>query len=57
MQLNLAFMSPATDAAPVVADTPWHKLDLADQARALHILARLIAKMLGAAPARETHHE
>ena len=61
MQLNLAFTSPATEPAAkhpaVVVETPWHKLDPADQVRALQILTRLIAPMLAAAPAPESRHE
>ena len=57
MQLNLAFTSAATEPPPAVTDTPWHKLDPADQACALQILARLIAALLVAAPAPESGHE
>jgi hypothetical protein len=60
MQSNLAFMSAATEPTTkqpaAVADTPWNKLDPANQSCALLILARLIAPML-AAPAPESRHE
>lgn len=64
MQLNLAFtcltdqpQPPKSPATTPVAASPWQKLDPAVQADALQILARLIAAVLAAGPALETHHE
>jgi hypothetical protein len=62
MQLNLVFpRSPDQPQPPepttAVAVTPWEKLDPALQTHALQILGRLIAAMLAAAPAPESHHE
>jgi len=64
MQLNLVFLSPPDQIKPsepaattAVTVTPWEKLDPVVQTHALQILARLIAAMLAAAPARGSRHE
>ena len=61
MQLNLAFLvssdpppSPAPTTPPLTA---WDQLDEAARIAALEILASLIARMLAAAPAKETGNE
>jgi hypothetical protein len=61
MQLNLAFLNPpeppsgrAPTRSPPAA---WEQLDEAARIAALGVLARLIARMLADAPAKETGHE
>ena len=56
MQLNLAFLDPAQ---PPTSPPPaaWEQLDAAARIAALGVLARLIARMLADAPAKETGHE
>ena len=61
MQLNLAVLDPP-DPAPGPASTeasptPWGQVDEAARMAALDILARLIAAMLAAEPAKEASHE
>ena len=61
MQLNLAFLDPAqppsgrppTDLPPAA----WEQLDEAARLAALAVLARLIARMLAEASAKENGHE
>jgi len=60
MQLNLAFLDPpeplptAPKSAPPAA---WEQLDEAARIAALGVLARIIARMLVDAPAKETGNE
>ena len=61
MQLNLAFLNPpeapsgsALMSPPVTA---WEQLDEAARLAALGVLARLIARMLVDAAAKEMGHE
>jgi hypothetical protein len=61
MQLNLAFLDPAqppsgrlpTNRPPAA----WEQLDEAARLAALAVLARLIARMLAEASAKENGHE
>jgi hypothetical protein len=61
MQLNLAFLDPPDPhpnpppAAPLA--TAWNQIDEASRLAALEILARLIARMLGAKSMREGSDE
>ena len=61
MQLNLAFLDPAQPPSgrPPTSPPPaaWEQLDEAARLAALAVLARLIARMLVDAPARENGHE
>ena len=61
MQLNLAFLDPPDQPpGPAPADpspTPWGQIDEAARMAALDILARLIARMLAAEPAKEASNE
>ena len=61
MQLNLAFLDPAQPPArrPPTSPPPaaWEQLDEAARITALGVLARLIARMLVDAPAKEKDHE
>jgi hypothetical protein len=57
MQLNLAFLDPAQPPSgrPTTSPPPaaWEQLDEVARLAALAVLARLIARMLVDAPARE----
>lgn len=61
MQLNLAFLNlPEPPSSPVPTSTPpaaWEQLDEAARIAALGVLARIIARMLVDAPAKETGNE
>jgi hypothetical protein len=61
MQLNLAFFDPAQPllSRPPTRPPPvaWEQLDEADRLAALAVLARLIARMLAEASAKENGHE
>jgi hypothetical protein len=61
MQLNLAFLDPAQPPSGRPPTSPpqaaWEQLDEASRLAALGVLARLIARMLTDAPAKETGHE
>src|SRR6516162_11943408 len=61
MQLNLAFLDPAQPPSDRLPTRPppatWEQLDEAARLAALGVLARLIARMLAAAPAKENDHE
>jgi hypothetical protein len=58
MQLNLAFLDPAHPPSrrPPTSPPPaaWEQLDEAARLAALAVLARLIARMLAEASAKET---
>ena len=61
MQLNLAFLDPAQppSGGPPTNPPPaaWEQLDEAARLAALAVLARLIARMLAEASAKENGHE
>ena len=61
MQLNLAFLDPAQPplSRPPTSPPPaaWEQLDEAGRLAALAVLARLIARMLAEALAKEKGHE
>jgi hypothetical protein len=61
MQLNLAFLNPPEPpSGPAPTNPPpaaWEQLDEAARIAALGVLARLIARMLADAPAKETGNE
>jgi hypothetical protein len=61
MQLNLAFLNlPEPPSSPVPTSPPpaaWEQLDEAARIAALGVLARIIARMLVDAPAKETGNE
>jgi hypothetical protein len=61
MQLNLAFLDPAQPplSRPPTSPPPaaWEQLDAAARIAALGVLARLIARMLADAPAKEKGNE
>ena len=60
MQLNLAFLNPPeppSGRAPRSPPAAWEQLDEAARIAALGVLARLIARMLADAPAKETGNE
>ena len=60
MQLNLAFLDPSepSDRAPrSPPPAAWEQLDEVARSAALGVLARLIARMLVDAPAKETGNE
>jgi hypothetical protein len=61
MQLNLAFLDPAQPPSgrPPTKPPPaaWEQLDEAARLAALAVLARLIARMLAEASAKENGHE
>ncbi len=57
MQLMLAIFDPSDPpqdcAAPSLTPTPWDQLNDASRMAALAILARLIARLLAAEPAKD----
>ena len=61
MQLNLAFLNPPEPSSGRVPRSPppaaWEQLDEAARIAALGVLARLIARMLADAPAKEKGNE
>ena len=59
MQLNLAFQAdyPPSPSPAVPSVTAWEQIDEGARGAALEILARLIARMLAAEPAKETSDE
>ena len=61
MQLNLAFLDPAQPPSGRQPTNPppaaWEQLDEAARLAALAVLARLIARMLAEASAKENGHE
>ena len=57
MQLNLAFLDPPQPPPTRPSPAAWEQLDEAARLAALGVLARLIARMLAAAPAKENDHE
>ncbi len=61
MQLNLAFLNlPEPPSSPAPTSPPpaaWEQLDEAARIAARGVLARLIARMLVDAPAKETGNE
>jgi hypothetical protein len=61
MQLNLAFLDPAQPRLSCPPTNPppaaWEQLDEAARLAALAVLARLIARMLAEASAKENGHE
>ena len=61
MQMRLAFLDqtdpPRSPSTTIPSATAWDQLDEASRLAALEILARLIARMIAAAPARETSDE
>lgn len=61
MQLNLVFLNPTEPpSGPAPTNPPpaaWEQLDEAARIAALGVLARLIARMLADAPAKETGNE
>jgi len=61
MQLNLAFLEPLEPPSNLAQEsllaTAWDQLDEAARMVALEVLARLIARMVAAQPARETSDE
>jgi hypothetical protein len=61
MQLNLAFLEPAQPLSrrPPTSPPPaaWEQLDETARLAALAVLARLIARMLAEASAKENGHE
>ena len=61
MQLNLAFLNPPeAPSGPALMSPPaaaWEQFDAAARLAALGVLARLIARMLADAAAKEMGHE
>ena len=61
MQLNLAFLNPPEPPSGSALTSPppaaWEQLDEAARLAALGVLARLIARMLVDAAAKEMGHE
>lgn len=61
MQMRLAFLDqadqPPSPSTTIPSATAWNQLDEASRLAALEILARLIARMLAAAPAVEATDE
>jgi hypothetical protein len=61
MQLNLAFLNPPELPSGRAPTSPppaaWEQLDEAVRIAALGVLARLIARMLADAPAKEKGNE
>jgi hypothetical protein len=61
MQLNLTFLDPPQPPSDRASTSPpsaaWEQLDEAARFAALGVLARLIARMLADALAREMGHE
>jgi hypothetical protein len=61
MQLNLAFLEPARPGLSCPPTNPppaaWEQLDEGARLAALAVLARLIARMLAEALAKENGHE
>ena len=61
MQLNLAFLNPPEAPSGSALTSPpaaaWEQLDEAARLAALGVLARLIARMLVDAAAKEIGHE
>jgi len=61
MQLTLAILDPPDrpqgPSAPSLGSAPWDRLDEASRVAALEILARLIARMLAAEPAKGASHD
>ena len=61
MQLNLSFLNlPQPPSSPAPTSPPpaaWEQLDEAARIAALGVLARIIARMLVDAPAKETGNE
>lgn len=60
MQLNLVFFDPPEPLPSAQKSPPpaaWEHLDEVARIAALGLLARLIARMLADAPAKETGHE
>ena len=59
MQLNLAFLNPPEPGRAPTSPPPaaWEQLDEAARIAALGVLARLIARMLADAPAKEKGNE
>jgi hypothetical protein len=61
MQLNLTFLNPPEPPSGPAPTSPppaaWEQLDEAARIAALGVLARLIARMLAGAPAKETGNE
>ena len=61
MQLNLAFLTlsepPSSPAPTSPPPATWEQLDEAARIAALGVLARIIARMLVDAPAKETGNE
>jgi len=61
MQLNLAFLNTSQPPSSLAPTSPppaaWEQLDEAARLAALGVLARLIARMLADALAKETGHE
>ena len=61
MQLNLAFLDPVQPPSPsapaILPPAAWEQLDGAARLAALAVLARLIARMLAEASAKENGHE
>ena len=61
MQMRLAFLDqadqPPFPSTTIPPATAWNQLDEASRLAALEILARLIARMLAAAPAVEATDE
>jgi hypothetical protein len=61
MQLNLAFLNPPEPPSAPAPTSPlaaaWEQLDEAARIAALGVLARLIARMLADAAAKETGNE
>jgi hypothetical protein len=56
MQLNLAFLEPPHPTRHP-SSGPWDQIDPGARAAALEILARLIARMLAAEPAKDATDE
>jgi len=57
MQLNLTFLDPPQPPPTRPPPAAWEQLDEAARIAALGVLARLIARMLVDAPAKEKGHE
>jgi hypothetical protein len=60
MQLNLAFPDPAQPSGRAPTNPPpaaWEQLDEVARLAALAVLARLIARILAEASAKENGHE
>jgi hypothetical protein len=61
MQLTLAFLDPPDPPSSPPPSRPsptaWDQLDEAARIAALELLARLIARMMVAAPLKEVGHE